>query len=340
MRRPELRHLDRREPAVADPPHPDLAVAPGLGRQPLDRVVPVERLGLACTRRARPRRTSRSRGCRPGRRRSRGAPARCRAPRRRCAASCPCRTGSSRGSPGTRSGSPAAGRGQPQVRRQLEPVARRDPDVPPVSTSWRGLAGRAAVRLVGGASSAESTGRRGPVGRDAARPCDDAGDGRRPRAADRERPWPRRSRRVAYENPWITVWHDEVDRPDGAPGIYGVVHFANLAVGVVAIDDHDRVLLVGQYRYTLDAYSWEIPEGGVPPGETRARRRPARAARGDRRRRRRLARDRPRRTSRTRSPTSSAVLFLRDRPVAGRRRRPTAPRTSRSAGCRSTRSSR
>jgi 8-oxo-dGTP pyrophosphatase MutT (NUDIX family) len=81
-------------------------------------------------------------------------------------------------------------------------------------------------------------------------------------------PWTRRSRRVAYENPWITIWHDDVTRPDGAPGIYGVVHFANLAVGVVALDEADRVLLVGQHRYALDVYSWEIPEGGVPLGET------------------------------------------------------------------------
>jgi 8-oxo-dGTP pyrophosphatase MutT (NUDIX family) len=85
--------------------------------------------------------------------------------------------------------------------------------------------------------------------------------------AERVGPWTRRSRHVAYDNPWITLWHDEVARPDGSPGIYGVVHFANLAVGVVVLDDDDRVLLVGQHRYTLDAYSWEIPEGGVPPGE-------------------------------------------------------------------------
>ncbi len=77
----------------------------------------------------------------------------------------------------------------------------------------------------------------------------------------------RGSRRVAYENPWITVWHDEVTRPDGSPGIYGVVHFANRAVGVVAIDDDDRVVLVGQHRYTLDHDSWEIPEGGAPTDE-------------------------------------------------------------------------
>ncbi len=81
-------------------------------------------------------------------------------------------------------------------------------------------------------------------------------------------PWTRRTRRVAYENPWITIWHDEVIRPDGAPGIYGVIHFANLAVGVLALDDADQVLLVGQHRYALDLYSWEIPEGGVPARES------------------------------------------------------------------------
>jgi 8-oxo-dGTP pyrophosphatase MutT (NUDIX family) len=96
--------------------------------------------------------------------------------------------------------------------------------------------------------------------------CDDAAmDDDRPIANG---PWTRRSRRVAYENAWITVWHDAVIRPDGAPGIYGVVHFANVAAGVLALDDRDRVLLVGQHRYALDDYSWEIPEGGVPPGES------------------------------------------------------------------------
>jgi 8-oxo-dGTP pyrophosphatase MutT (NUDIX family) len=83
----------------------------------------------------------------------------------------------------------------------------------------------------------------------------------------RSGPWTRNSRRVAYENPWLTLWHDEVVRPDGQPGIYGVVHFANVAAGVVVIDAEDRVALVGQHRYTLDEYAWEIPEGGVPDGE-------------------------------------------------------------------------
>ncbi|HYT88691.1 MAG TPA: NUDIX hydrolase [Gemmataceae bacterium] len=80
-------------------------------------------------------------------------------------------------------------------------------------------------------------------------------------------PWTRVSRAIVYQNPWIVVYHDEVVRPDGHPGIYGVVHFRNRAVGVVPIDAQDRVLLVGQYRYPLDVYSWEIPEGGAPAGE-------------------------------------------------------------------------
>ncbi len=80
-------------------------------------------------------------------------------------------------------------------------------------------------------------------------------------------PWWRRTRRTAYANPWIEVVHDEVDRPDGSPGIYGVVRFRNVAVGVVAVDEGGRILLVGQHRYTLDRYSWEIPEGGAPLDE-------------------------------------------------------------------------
>src|SRR5882757_9721478 len=80
-------------------------------------------------------------------------------------------------------------------------------------------------------------------------------------------PWTRRGRAVAYQNPWIVVYHDDVTRPDGKPGIYGVVHYRNRAVGVVALDEQDRVLLVGQYRYTLDVYSWELPEGGAAEDE-------------------------------------------------------------------------
>ncbi|HEX8890837.1 MAG TPA: NUDIX hydrolase [Pyrinomonadaceae bacterium] len=69
-----------------------------------------------------------------------------------------------------------------------------------------------------------------------------------------------------YDNAWIRVREDSVIRPDGEQGIYGVVHFKNIAVGVLAIED-DSIYLVGQYRYPLEQYSWEIPEGGCPEGE-------------------------------------------------------------------------
>lgn len=87
----------------------------------------------------------------------------------------------------------------------------------------------------------------------------DAGDAAGPAVVG---PWRRHARREVYRNPWLTVFHDDVQRPDGTPGIYGVVHFASTAVGVVAVDDHDRVALVSQHRYTLDLLSWELPEGG------------------------------------------------------------------------------
>ena len=75
-------------------------------------------------------------------------------------------------------------------------------------------------------------------------------------------PWTRQASRVMYDNPWIRVREDRVMRPDGRPGIYGVVEFKTWAVGIVPLTDDGDTLLVGQYRYTLDLYSWEIPEGG------------------------------------------------------------------------------
>ena len=79
-------------------------------------------------------------------------------------------------------------------------------------------------------------------------------------------PWRVLGSRPVYENDWISVREDEVVRPDGAPGIYGVVHYKNTAVGVLPVED-GHVYLVGQYRYPLERYSWEIPEGGCPEGE-------------------------------------------------------------------------
>lgn len=77
-------------------------------------------------------------------------------------------------------------------------------------------------------------------------------------------PWKTHSIKTVYENPWIEVSHREVTNPSGGPGIYGMVHFKNVAVGVIPLDDEGNTWLVGQYRYTLEQYSWEIPEGGGP----------------------------------------------------------------------------
>ena len=79
-------------------------------------------------------------------------------------------------------------------------------------------------------------------------------------------PWKTRKTQVVYDNPWIGVSHREVVNPSGKDGIYGVVHFKNLAIGIVPVDEEGNTWLVGQYRYTLDRYSWEIPEGGCPIG--------------------------------------------------------------------------
>ena len=81
-------------------------------------------------------------------------------------------------------------------------------------------------------------------------------------------PWRVVAQRVVYDNPWIEVTHHDVIRPDGEPGIYGIVHYRNRAVGVLPIDEHGQTWLVGQYRFALGRYSWELPEGGCPEGES------------------------------------------------------------------------
>jgi len=78
-------------------------------------------------------------------------------------------------------------------------------------------------------------------------------------------PWRTLSKKTVYDNPWIEVSHRQVTAPSGQPGIYGKVHFKNIAIGIVPIDSEGYTWLVGQHRYTLDTYSWEIPEGGGDP---------------------------------------------------------------------------
>jgi 8-oxo-dGTP pyrophosphatase MutT (NUDIX family) len=75
-------------------------------------------------------------------------------------------------------------------------------------------------------------------------------------------PWTVKSERLVFENPWIAIEDHAVVHPDGAAGEYGVVRFKNLAIGVLPVDADGNVFLVGQHRYPLDRYSWELPEGG------------------------------------------------------------------------------
>lgn len=83
---------------------------------------------------------------------------------------------------------------------------------------------------------------------------------------DQENPWKTLSGEVKYDNPWINLTEYKVITPAGSEGIYGKVHFKNVAIGVIALDAEDHTYLVGQYRFPLDLYSWEIPEGGCPEG--------------------------------------------------------------------------
>ncbi len=80
-------------------------------------------------------------------------------------------------------------------------------------------------------------------------------------------PWKTKNSKLIYENPWISVEEHDVINPAGKDGIYGKVHFKNKAMAVIPIDKEGNTWLVGQYRYALDEYSWEIPMGGGPIGE-------------------------------------------------------------------------
>lgn len=79
-------------------------------------------------------------------------------------------------------------------------------------------------------------------------------------------PWKINAEKLVYQNPWISLTEYDVINPNGGKGIYGKVHFKNIAVGVIVLDENHHTYLVGQYRFTLNAYSWEMPEGGCPVG--------------------------------------------------------------------------
>lgn len=83
----------------------------------------------------------------------------------------------------------------------------------------------------------------------------------------RNGPWRITHRQTVYDNPWISVTDHRVIHPGGTPGQYGVVGFKNRAIGVLALTEEGRVPMVGQHRFPLDRYSWELPEGGGPLAE-------------------------------------------------------------------------
>ena len=80
------------------------------------------------------------------------------------------------------------------------------------------------------------------------------------------RPWRALEERPVYDNPWIRVREFQAEAPTGARTLYGVVGFKNYSTGILPIFPDGRIVLVGQHRFPLGDYSWEIPEGGVPVG--------------------------------------------------------------------------
>lgn len=84
---------------------------------------------------------------------------------------------------------------------------------------------------------------------------------------EQHNPWTIISQEEKYDNKWINVTQFNVINPSGGNGIYGKVHFKNVAIGIVALDEEMNTYMVGQYRFPLDQYSWEIPEGGCAPDE-------------------------------------------------------------------------
>ncbi|GAB4144989.1 MAG: NUDIX hydrolase [Bacteroidia bacterium] len=82
----------------------------------------------------------------------------------------------------------------------------------------------------------------------------------------KENPWKTLQSEKVYESPWISVTKHDVINPGGSPGTYSVVHFKHLAIGILPLDEYNNTWLIGQYRYPINQYTWEIPEGGGKHG--------------------------------------------------------------------------
>jgi 8-oxo-dGTP pyrophosphatase MutT (NUDIX family) len=76
--------------------------------------------------------------------------------------------------------------------------------------------------------------------------------------------WKTQKTKTVYENPWLRLDEDEIINPGGGISHYGRIHFKNLAIGIIPLDEDNNTWLVGQYRHVPDYYSWEIPMGGGP----------------------------------------------------------------------------
>jgi 8-oxo-dGTP pyrophosphatase MutT (NUDIX family) len=84
---------------------------------------------------------------------------------------------------------------------------------------------------------------------------------------EEKNPWEILSQKKVYDNQWISLTEFDVINPNGGIGLYGKVHFKNTAVGILPLDSELNTYIVGQYRFPLNKYSWEIPEGGSQENE-------------------------------------------------------------------------
>lgn len=82
---------------------------------------------------------------------------------------------------------------------------------------------------------------------------------------DENNPWTVLSKELVYESPWLAIHKHQVINPAGNPAVYSTVHYKNIAIGILPLDENLNTWLVGQWRFPLGAYSWEIPEGGGDP---------------------------------------------------------------------------
>lgn len=80
--------------------------------------------------------------------------------------------------------------------------------------------------------------------------------------SEHKNPWTILSQKEIHSTPWIKVTQFDVLNPAGTPSQYSTVNFQNLAIGILPLDENYNTWLVGQWRFPVGGYSWEMPEGG------------------------------------------------------------------------------